>query len=117
MTYFGEMKEPTPMKCEYAVRSTGEARHADQARIRLAARRGFATVSLVVCAIASASLAQEWSMPKIELPKDVSYPWLACTPTELANLKAAYDGTGPAHDVVAQIVARAEEAIAKPLAF
>jgi hypothetical protein len=75
---------------------------------------------LVIGLIAGASLAQEWTMPKverIELPKDVSYPWLACTPKELANLKAAYEGQGPAHDVVADVIAKAEAAMAKPLDF
>ncbi|HOS42788.1 MAG TPA: heparinase II/III family protein [Armatimonadota bacterium] len=45
------------------------------------------------------------------------HPWLACDAEELARLKAALAGTGPARDAVAAMVARAKAAAAAPLEF
>ena len=71
----------------------------------------------VVWLLAPLCLAQEWSMKEISLPKGPKHPFIACTGEELARLKQAYAGKGPAHDVVAAVVARADKAIARPVEF
>lgn len=57
------------------------------------------------------------SLPPIHLPADSGHPCLACTPAELARLRAAWEGTGPRHAVVAAVVARAEKALGQPPVF
>jgi len=60
----------------------------------------------------------EWSMPKIVLPQDAKHPLVACTPDELARLRAAYrQRGGPARAAVARVVARAGRVVGKPVVF
>ena len=56
-------------------------------------------------------------MPDIRIPQAVNHPVVACTPDELARLKAAYAQSGPTHDVVAQVVSQADKALRKPVNF
>ena len=72
-----------------------------------------AIVGLVIVAAS----AEEWKAPPIRLPQDLKHPCVACTPEELARLQAAWRATGPDHDAVAWVVARADDALKQPLAF
>ena len=78
---------------------------------------------LILAALALAPLAAataagaEWSAPPVAMPKVAAHPFIACTQEDLARLQAAWKGTGPAHDVAAAIVRRADEALAAPLSF
>ena len=80
-------------------------------------KRSALVATLCVFGLAGAAGSEEWNMPQINLPKESGHPFLAATAEELARLKAAYDGNGAAHGVVAAVVARAEEAMARPLVF
>lgn len=71
----------------------------------------------IVALIAAAATAEEWKPPAIALPKDLKHPAIAATPEELARLRAALKGTGPAHDAVSRVVRQADEALGKPIAF
>jgi len=73
-----------------------------------------AAAGCVACASASA---QEWKMAQVKLPSELKHPIIACTGEELACLRAAYSGSGPAHDVVAAMIAQADAAMNKPLLF
>ena len=53
----------------------------------------------------------------MQLAKDAKHPVVACTPEELGRLRAAWNQTGPAHDVLAGILSRADRAIKQPLSF
>ena len=63
------------------------------------------------------ALAAEWRVPEIRLPKTPAHPVIACTPEELGRLRAAFQATGPAHDVVARTVAEAARVVGKPVVF
>ena len=67
--------------------------------------------------LASAGRAAEWAVPDVRLPQPARYPVVACTPEELIRLKAAYAGTGAAHDAVSRLVDEADAAIKRPLVF
>jgi hypothetical protein len=60
---------------------------------------------------------EEWRAPAVSLPKDAGHPFLACTAEELGRVRAAWNGAGPARDVLAGIVARADRAMGEPLSF
>ena len=62
-------------------------------------------------------LAAEWKPHEINLPATVKHPVIACTPAELDRLRAAYRGRGSEHMIVADVVARADLAIRRPLIF
>ncbi|MEI8315986.1 MAG: heparinase II/III family protein [Verrucomicrobiota bacterium] len=72
---------------------------------------------IITLAALNTTSAQDWTwtMSKIELPR--THPQIACTAEELARLKTAYASQGPDHDVVADVVTRAEQALAQPLNF
>ena len=53
----------------------------------------------------------------ISLPDPLPWPAVACTPAELARLRAAYADTGLSHQVVARQVAAAEKALEHEVAF
>jgi hypothetical protein len=61
--------------------------------------------------------AGEWQTPAIRLPEPLEPPVIACTPDELARLRAAWQGKGKAHDVVARRVHEARGALEQPVAF
>jgi len=91
-------------------------------RQRIGPRPWACTMVLAAVAGAVASPAagekKEWSMPKVGLPKDAKHPLVACTSEELARLRAAYrDKGGPAHAIVAHVVARADRVVGKPIVF
>jgi len=67
--------------------------------------------------LASSASGEGASMPEISLPKPMKHPALAGTAEELARLQAAWKGAGPAHELVAGVVARADKLIGKPIAF
>ena len=54
---------------------------------------------------------------EIALPDPQPWPSVACTLEELNRLRAAYRGTGPAHDEVARQVERADRALSREIAF
>ncbi|MCR4413289.1 MAG: heparinase II/III family protein, partial [Thermoguttaceae bacterium] len=58
-----------------------------------------------------------WQVPPIVLPAGERHPVIACTPVELDRLRAAYRASGPEHDVVAAVVARADRAAKRPIEF
>jgi hypothetical protein len=60
---------------------------------------------------------EEWKPPPVQLSKDAKHPVVACTAEELGRLRAAWGQAGPDHDVVAGIVARADQALKQPLVF
>jgi len=60
---------------------------------------------------------EEWQAPRVQLAKDAKHPVVACTPEELARLRAAWSQTGPAHDALAAVVSRADRAMKQPLTF
>jgi oligo-alginate lyase len=77
---------------------------------------------LVLSAVQSARAAPEangpaWTAPPVELKTPVAHPVIAATPEELARLRAAWAGKGPAHDAVAARIDRAEAALKKELDF
>ena len=59
----------------------------------------------------------EWHCPKIALPENLKHPAVACTPAELARLRAAWKSSGPARRSVAGEIAQADRALARPLVF
>jgi hypothetical protein len=61
--------------------------------------------------------AAEWQTPEFALPQPLRHPVIACTTDELQRLQAAYRSTGADHDVVARVVAEADEALTRPLEF
>jgi len=71
----------------------------------------------VVVAVCAAAAAAEWSIPEITLPTGAKHPVIACTPAELARLRAAWKSAGPEHGPVAGEIARADAALTRPLAF
>jgi hypothetical protein len=73
---------------------------------------------LVVMAIGMAGVARgEWKEPTVELKKPLKHPVVAATAEELERLRAAWKSTGPAHDVLAERFARANDAIKAGLSF
>ncbi len=73
-----------------------------------------------LCALALATnlcAAATWKAPEITLPKRGDRPAVACTPTELARLRAAYRGHGPEHTVVAALVSSAARSIRVPPSY
>jgi len=73
----------------------------------------FACCLLVRCSAA----ATQGPPPMFNLPKDLKHPCLACTPAELARLRKAWKGRGPAHEVVARRIRRADAALRAKLVF
>lgn len=71
----------------------------------------------VLFMLAITSQAAEWTPPTVELPKDLKHPYVACTPDELARIKAAYAGEGRKHEIVAGIIEKAKAATTRPLVF
>ncbi len=59
----------------------------------------------------------EWSPPPVQLPEKISHPLIACTPDELVRLKAAFQGTGADHDLIADIISKADLAMKKPISY
>jgi Heparinase II/III-like protein/Alginate lyase len=53
----------------------------------------------------------------IMLPNPQPYPSIACTVEELARLREAYQGSGPAHDVVARRISQANQALKSEVLF
>ena len=76
-----------------------------------------ALAGVLLLALAGLGRGAEWSAPKIELPKDLRHPAVACTPQELARLREAFKATGPGHDIVAGTIDRADRALKQPVAF
>ena len=82
------------------------------------AKKGKIAVAVVVVLLLTAACrAEEWQAPRVQLAKDAKHPVVACTPEELARLRAAWSQTGPAHDAVAAVVSRADRAMKQPLTF
>lgn len=54
-------------------------------------------------------------MPVYEIPKGLRRPAVACNPEELENLRRAWRGTGPAAELIAACVARAQSRLGRPL--
>jgi hypothetical protein len=79
----------------------------------------FSTVSMFLLAWGSISAhaAATWPLPEIRLPAPLKHPVIACTPEELARLRAACQGRGPELRVVSERVAATERALAKPVVF
>ncbi len=61
--------------------------------------------------------AESWTVPAVRLPSAGRHPVIACTPEELVRLRAAYKGTGPAHDVAADVVAAVDKFLNEPVTF
>jgi len=61
--------------------------------------------------------AAKWQVPDIRLARGQKHPVIACTFDELARLKAAWQGEGQAHDVIARMVADAGRAAEQPIVF
>ncbi|MFH1571780.1 MAG: alginate lyase family protein, partial [Gemmatimonadota bacterium] len=66
---------------------------------------------------ASPSGAPAAGRTEVILPEPLPWPAVACSPTELERLRAAWQGTGRGHEVVAARVRAAEEALERPVAF
>ena len=54
-----------------------------------------AYLTALVLTMTHTTLAAPWQRPTVQLPKDLKHPYVACTPDELARLRAAYAGAGP----------------------
>jgi len=80
----------------------------------LARRIILSVITALACGMA---LAEDFAVPEINLPKDPKHPFLACSAEELARLREAYRSKGPAHDVVARVVKKADKIIAQPVVF
>jgi hypothetical protein len=74
----------------------------------------FAAIALLMISTVRAA---DWSPPQVELPQDLKHPYVACTPQELERVKAAFEGTGRPHEVVAGIVDKAKAATTQPVVF
>ncbi|MBM4018024.1 MAG: alginate lyase family protein [Planctomycetes bacterium] len=81
------------------------------------AGRVLSAALLAVAALTAPSAAEEWKPPAITMPKAAQHPFIACTPEELARLRAAWKGGGAERDAVAAVVGRADRALKGPLAF
>ena len=75
------------------------------------------SVLAIVGLVIVAASAEEWKAPAIRLPQPLKHPLIACTPDELARLRAAWQAKGAAHDAVAHCVRQADDALGKPLVF
>ena len=73
-----------------------------------------ACLMLPVC---GAGASEKWRGPEIKLRSGAKHPLIACSPAELERLRAAFRGTGPAHDAVAGVVSGADAALKQPLTF
>ncbi|MCE5230583.1 heparinase II/III family protein [bacterium] len=71
-------------------------------------------VLLISLAIIPASAFQ--SQPT-DLPNPMRHPAIAATPDEIARLRAAWQSTGPEHDLLAQTIKWADNAVRKPIVF
>ncbi|MCX5673243.1 MAG: hypothetical protein NTU94_18160 [Planctomycetota bacterium] len=66
------------------------------------AKKGRIAVAVVVVLLLTAVCrAEEWQAPQVQFSRDAKHPVVACTPEELARLRAAWSQTGPAHDALA----------------
>ena len=63
------------------------------------------------------SRAEDGAGLRIALPDAPQHPFMACTAGELARLREAYTGEGPAHEVVAARVKAADAYVGKPVEF
>lgn len=61
--------------------------------------------------------AENWTAPPVRLPAVERHPVIACTPDELARLRDAYEGSGRAHRVAADVVAAADKFLDEPVTF
>jgi hypothetical protein len=61
--------------------------------------------------------AEGWTVPTVHLPTGERHPAIACTPDELARLRAAYKGTGSGHNVAAGVVAAVDRFLKEPVTF
>lgn len=76
--------------------------------------KAFALLVLLLCGNANAA---DWALPDITLPARKTGPLIACTPAELARLRAAYRGQSRKHDVLAGYVRRADSAMKGAIRF
>lgn len=60
---------------------------------------------------------RRFTADQIKLPDPLPWPAVACTPVELQRLRAAYQSEGAAHEVVAERVAAADQAIRRSVDF
>jgi hypothetical protein len=75
-------------------------------------------VTVAAALPAVVSRGEEWKAPAVALSKAAKHPFIACTPEELARLRAAWeDSKGAAHGAVISTVTRADQAIARPVEF
>ncbi|MBN1422341.1 MAG: heparinase II/III family protein [Planctomycetes bacterium] len=58
-----------------------------------------------------------WTPPSVALPDPLAHPAVACTPAELAHLRAAWRGADPERSIVAGVIRRADGALRAPLEF
>jgi oligo-alginate lyase len=74
---------------------------------------------LTLLAAAGAALgAEAWTAPEVHLAAGPrGHPVVACRPEELARLKAAWQGTGPAHETVAEVVTKADRFLDEPVTY
>lgn len=77
----------------------------------------FIALAMLLAGRVAVASEPSWTAPAIEPPPETSRPVLACTPDELGRLRAAWQGKGAAHAVVAARVARADKALGRPLTF
>lgn len=59
----------------------------------------------------------DYEPPKVVLPKPLKHPVIACTPEELARLRAAWSSDGPDHAPLKELVAQAEKHLKEEIDF
>jgi hypothetical protein len=64
-----------------------------------------------------AAPAEGWKVPVVALQHPAKHPVVACTPAELAHLRAVWAAAGADHDCLAARFAKADAAMKKPLEF
>lgn len=74
-------------------------------------------VVLLAALLPGEGRAEDWSTPEVLLPENPSRPFIACTAAELDRLRSAYKGEGPEHEIVAQVVAKADKTVDDPVVF
>jgi len=85
-----------------------------------ACRSGVAPVlvwAVVLAAAAGRGAEEGWRPPEIKLPEGAGHPLVACTPEELARVRAAWSGKGAEHRIVAGLLRRAAAACDREISF